>query len=70
MLPLQGAWVQSLVAKLRSCMPHGTAKKKKKEEMFRKIGLGYLTLGTRLSFLNKLIEYFSNSSQMFQENDY
>ena len=29
-LPLQGAQVQSLVGELRSCMPHGTAKVKRK----------------------------------------
>ena len=28
MLPLQGAWVQSLIRELRSHMPHGVAKKK------------------------------------------
>ena len=28
MLPLQGAGVPSLVGELRSCMPHGVAKKK------------------------------------------
>jgi len=32
--PMQGAWVQSLVEELGSCMPHGvTKKKKKKKEM-------------------------------------
>ena len=30
-LPLQGAWVQSLVGKLRSPMPRVTAQKKKKK---------------------------------------
>ena len=30
-LPLQGAGVQSLVRELRSCMPHSTAKKKKRK---------------------------------------
>ena len=29
-LPLQGVRVRSLVGELRSCMPHGAAKKKKK----------------------------------------
>ena len=29
MLPLQGAWVPSLVQELRSCMPQGVAKKEK-----------------------------------------
>ena len=29
-LPLQGVQVQSLVGELRSCVLHGTAKKKKK----------------------------------------
>ena len=33
-LPMQGAWVQSLVGELRSCMPHGVAKKKKKLMLF------------------------------------
>ena len=28
-LPMHGAWVQSLVRELRSCMLHGVAKKKK-----------------------------------------
>ena len=28
-LPLQGAWVLTLVRELRSCKPHGVAKKKK-----------------------------------------
>jgi len=28
LLPLQGAWVQSLVQELRSCVPHGMAKNK------------------------------------------
>ena len=32
MLPLQGAGVQSLVGELRSCMPHGAAKKKKRRK--------------------------------------
>lgn len=31
-LPLQGAWVLSLVRELRSHMPHVVAKKKKKKE--------------------------------------
>ena len=31
-LPLQGMGVQSLVAELRSCMPHDTAKKKRERE--------------------------------------
>ena len=30
-LPLQGAWVQSLAGELKAHMPHGMAKKKKKE---------------------------------------
>ena len=30
-LPVQGAWVQSLVGELRSHMLHGVAKKKKKK---------------------------------------
>ena len=29
-LPIQGAWVQSLVGELRSHMPRSTAKKKKR----------------------------------------
>ena len=32
MLPPLGAWVQSLVRKLRSCMQPGVAKKKKKKK--------------------------------------
>ena len=32
MLPLQGAWVRSLVRELRSHMPCGMAKKKKKKD--------------------------------------
>ena len=32
MLPPQGTWVQFLVRDLRSCVPHGTAKKKKKRQ--------------------------------------
>ena len=32
LLPLQGAWVQSLDRELRSHKPHGMAKKKKREE--------------------------------------
>ena len=31
--PMQGAQVQSLVGELRSCLPCGMAKKKKKKEM-------------------------------------
>ena len=31
-LPMHGAWVQSLVRELRSCMLHGVAKKKKKKK--------------------------------------
>ena len=31
-LPPQGVWVRSLVGELRSHMPHGMAKKKKKAE--------------------------------------
>ena len=37
-LPLQGAWVQSLVGELRSCMLH--RKKKKEEEVENKIRKG------------------------------
>ena len=38
-LPPQGVWVRSLVGELRSHMPHGMAKKKKKGRVvfFRKI---------------------------------
>ena len=32
LLPLQWVWVRSLVRELRSCMPHGVAKKKKKKK--------------------------------------
>ena len=35
MLPLKGAQVRSLVGELRSCMPHGVAKKKKKKRSGR-----------------------------------
>ena len=31
MLPLQGTWVQSLLRELRSCQPHGMAKKRDKD---------------------------------------
>jgi len=31
MLPMQGPWVRSVVRKLRSHIPHGAAKKKKKK---------------------------------------
>ena len=36
MLPLQGAWVQSLIGKLRSCMLHGKKKKKMKKRKLEK----------------------------------
>ena len=32
MLPMQGAWVSSLVGELRSDMPHNTAKEKEKKK--------------------------------------
>ena len=31
-LPMQGAWIQSLVGEIRSHKPHGMAKKKKKKK--------------------------------------
>ena len=56
---MQGAWVQSLVRELRSYMPHGTAKKKKKEEEFGYIRTEHclLDLATK-----KLIGYLGNNS--------
>ena len=36
-LPMQEAWVWSLVRKLRSCMPHGMAKRKKKIQVTEKL---------------------------------
>ena len=36
MLPMQGAWVQSLVGEVRSHMSHGVAKLKKKKKKKRK----------------------------------
>ena len=36
-LPMQGAWVQSLVRELRSHMLHSTAKKKKLKKIIIKI---------------------------------
>ena len=31
-LPMQGAWVQSLARKLKSCMPHGEARKRRRKK--------------------------------------
>ena len=31
-LPMQGAWVKSLARKLRSCMPHGEARKRRRKK--------------------------------------
>ena len=36
MLPMQGAWVQSLVRELRSHMPYNSAKKKKLKKKWNK----------------------------------
>ena len=42
-LPVQGAWVQSLVGELRSHMLHGVAKKKKKRKENQKAcGFGHI----------------------------
>ena len=35
-LPLQGAWVQTLVGELKPHVPHSVAKKKKKKIAFTK----------------------------------
>ena len=39
MLPLQGAWVQSLVGEVRSHMPRGVAKKKRRITHLDPVGL-------------------------------
>ena len=42
MLPLQGAQVPCLVRELRSCMPHGAAKKSNQTSKFKKICIPFL----------------------------
>ena len=44
-LPLQAAWVQSLVGKLRSCMPYSAAK-------IRKIKINWLTFVYVLEYVS------------------
>ena len=47
MLPVQEMWVQSLVRKLRSCMPRGMAKKLKKKKKEREREKKYRVLNIK-----------------------
>ena len=54
MLPLQGAWLRSLVRKLRSCKPLSTGKKKKMDFFCQRECGGYSDFGAQRDGLSLL----------------
>ena len=50
-LPVQGAQVQSWVRELRSHVPHGMAKKKKKNQTLKKLPLLHFFINSNVIFV-------------------